>query len=117
MHEARRRMTLGFHLIAVLLLATSVTAEAQPARREWRVGWLSNGTPASDSDIRREFREQLGRLGYTEERNIHVEARDAEGSSDRLRALAAELVRLTVDVLIDARSGERADAGSEAARA
>jgi putative ABC transport system substrate-binding protein len=78
------------------ILATPLTAEAQPARRVYKVGILAaEATPAIQS-----FRQGLHDLGYVEGQNLVIEARYHAGNSDRLPALAAELVELKVDVIL-----------------
>ena len=85
-------------LLAVLsLLAAPRAAEAQPAGKVYRIGLLS---PTSQGFGIEAFREGLRALGYVEGHNIVVEQRSAEGRFDRLPALAAELVRLRVDVIV-----------------
>ena len=82
----------------VLLLCTPLAAEAQPPAKIPRIGFLS---PNSPSDYRLEaFRQGLRELGYVEGQNISIEARWAQGKYDRLFDLAAELVRLKVDVIV-----------------
>ena len=73
------------------------TAAAQPAAKVPRIGYLSAGT-ASTSLIE-VFRQQLHDLGYKNGQSVVIEARWAEGQVERLPALAAELVRLPVDVI------------------
>lgn len=82
------------------LLTAPLAAEAQQAERMYRIGLLSVGSPSGTVDARRAFREALGHLGYKEGRTLLIEERFAEGGSDRVRYLAAELVRLKVDVLV-----------------
>src|SRR5918911_4138420 len=65
-----------------------------------RVGWLSPGSAASDEHFLASFRDGLGELGWAEGRNIALEPRWAEGSFERLPDLAADLVRLGVDVIV-----------------
>ena len=89
------------------LLTAPLAAEAQPAGKVPRIGLLS---PASPSDAGRNpsdlavlfaaFREGLRELGYVEGQNIKIESRWAEGNYDRLPGLAADLVRLKVDVIV-----------------
>jgi putative ABC transport system substrate-binding protein len=69
---------------------------AQQATRMRRIGWLS---PASAADGLASLRAGLRELGYIEGQNISIEARSADGRSERLPQLAAELVRLPLDVL------------------
>ena len=86
------------------LVAAPLAAEAQPAGRPARVGFL---TPSSRSTLesgerrvnREAFTGRLRELGWTEGKNLVVESRYADGAYDRLQALALELVSLPVDVL------------------
>ena len=89
-------------IIVVVLLAVAVIAEAQQAKKIPRIGFLS-ATPASGIPDRIEaFQQGLGELGYLEGKNIYIEYRWAEGKIDRLSELAAELVRLNVNVIVAA---------------
>ena len=86
-------------LVAVVLLAVAVVADAQQAGKIYRVGRLSGGLSSSTFSLdalRRELRE----LGYVEGKTISFELRYAEEKPERLSALADELVRLKVDVII-----------------
>jgi putative tryptophan/tyrosine transport system substrate-binding protein len=76
------------------LLTAPLAVGAQPAGKVWRVGSLSTGV-STGSSIRRLLSEGLQALGYVEGSFI-LELRYAEGRVDRLPALAAELVQLTV---------------------
>src|SRR5215469_13940407 len=89
--------------VAVMLLVMAVIAEAQQPKKVPRIGYLSNADAATDSarggraeGIRLAMRE----LGYIEGQNIAIEYRYAEGKVDRAPELAAELVRLKVDVIV-----------------
>ena len=74
--------------------------QAQQPRKVPRIGYLSaNSLSASPARIEA-FRQGLRELGYVEGKNIIIEWRSAEGKLDRLPALAAELVRLKVDVIV-----------------
>ena len=75
-------------------------AEAQQSAKVPRIGYLSGATPYAQSDRIEAFRQGLRELGYVEGKNIVIEWRSAEGKLDRLPALAAELVRLKVDVIV-----------------
>ena len=88
-------------LIAVVLLAVGVIAEAQQPTKIPRIGYLTAGFPVG-SDRNEAFRQGLRELGYVEGKNIVIEYRYAEGKFDRLPTLAAELVRLKVDVIVTA---------------
>jgi putative ABC transport system substrate-binding protein len=88
-------------LIATLFLLSFAPVIAQQPGRIYRIGFLSGGFSGSDlgfTSIRRELRE----LGYIEGKNIAFERRYAEDRLDRSRALAEELVRLKVDVIVAA---------------
>jgi putative tryptophan/tyrosine transport system substrate-binding protein len=83
------------------LLMVSLAAGAQQAAHVYRIGRLSSGHPPAGPDPNLEaFRQGLRTLGYNEGQNLVIEYRYAEGHLDRLPALAAELVRLQVDVIV-----------------
>jgi putative ABC transport system substrate-binding protein len=88
-----------FWLLIAVLLITLSGAEAQQPGKVYRVGRLSGGLSRSTFSVdalRRELRE----LGYVEGKNISFELRSAEEKPERLAALADDLVRLKVDVII-----------------
>src|SRR6266545_1730245 len=87
-------------LFVVVLLAVAVVAEAQQAKKVPRIGVLIALSPAAISARIEAFRRGLKELGYIEGKNIVIEERSAEGKADRLPGLAAELVRLPVDVIV-----------------
>ena len=87
-------------IVAVVLLALGVTAEAQQPKKVPRIGYLTTLPTALDSNRRQEIRRALQELGYVEEQNISTLYRSAEGDTARLPGLAAELVKLKVDVLV-----------------
>jgi putative ABC transport system substrate-binding protein len=87
-------------LVAVVLLAVAVIAEAQQPTKIPRIGYLGLGT-GSENRLRADaFSQGLRQLGYAEGKNIVIEYRFAEGKLDRLSELTAELVRLKVDVIV-----------------
>lgn len=87
-------------LLAVVLLAVAVLAEAQQPKKVPRIGYLQ-APPFSVIAPRTEaFRQGLRDLGYIEGKSIVIEYRSAEGKFERAPALAAELVRLKVDVIV-----------------
>ena len=89
-------------LVAAVLLAVGAMAEAQQPTKIPLIGSLS-GSSRSTSLARHEaFRQGLRDLGYIEGKNIVIEPRWADGKFDRLPALAAELVRLKVDIIVTA---------------
>jgi putative ABC transport system substrate-binding protein len=93
--------------MAVWSLAAALPADAQPTTRIWRIGFLS--LVAQDLEQYQPwlaaFRDGLRQLGYVEGQNLVLEQRYAAGRIDRLPALADELARLKVDVLVTAPAG------------
>ena len=92
-------------LFAVVLLAVAFIAEAQQPKRVPRIGYLSAFDPATESARSEPIRRALHERGYIEGQNIAIEYRYAEGKVDRFSELAAELVRLKVDIILV--SGDR----------
>jgi putative ABC transport system substrate-binding protein len=83
-------------IVALLFVLAPLLAEAQAGGKVWRVGILATANPrVYDNSI-----SELRRLGYVDGQNLAVELRSADGKSERLPALAAELVRAGVDVII-----------------
>ena len=104
-------------LILSLLVVQLVAAATQPPQKVPRVGYLN---PGSSSDPHRQrrleaLRQGLRELGYVEGQNIAIESRWAEGKYDRYPALAADLVRVQVDVIV-AMGGGATKAAQEATR-
>src|SRR5215467_5910714 len=89
-----------FQIIA--FLGGVVIAQAQQPTKIPRVGYLAIVSPSVNADRIEAFRRGLRELGYVEGKNIVIEWRSARGESDRLAALAAELVGLKVDVMVTA---------------
>jgi putative ABC transport system substrate-binding protein len=87
-------------LVAVVLLAVAVIAEAQKPARISRIGFLIAASASFYSTRVEAFRQRLRDLGYVEGKNILIEYRYAEGKLERLPDLAAEVVRLRVDVIV-----------------
>src|SRR6266446_9393005 len=115
----RRLAAAGFAIAAVLLLLATPFAAvtAQPREKVPRVGYLNPGSPSDPLSQRRleAFRQGLRDLGYVEGQNIALELRWAEGKYDRYPALAADLVRSKVGVIV-AWSGQATKAAQEATR-
>jgi len=86
--------------LGAFLFAFSVSAQAQQPKKVPRLGYLSNGDPATESTRAEAIRLALRELGYIEGQNIATEYRYAEGKIDRFAELAAELVRLKVDIIV-----------------
>ena len=85
-----------------MLFALCASAEAQQPTKIPRIGYLAAASPSAVSARIEAFRQGLRELGYVEGKNIVIEWRSAEGKLDRLPALAAELVRLKVDIIVTA---------------
>ena len=106
-YPGMRFRTLAVVALFFVSLAASRTAEAQPAGKIWRIGFLSLGS----GDLEQykpwvtAFRDGLRELGYVEGQNVVIEQRYARGQVERLPELAAELVQLKVDILVTAPAG------------
>jgi len=87
-----------------LLLALSLPAGAQQQGKVPQVGCLDQGSRAARAHLWEAFRQGLRGLGYVEGQNITIKCRWAEGRTKRLPELAAELIRLEVDVIVTAGS-------------
>jgi ABC-type uncharacterized transport system substrate-binding protein len=98
----RRRFLLTWLVGA---LAAPLAAEARQAPRVSRIGALHPGVPAAASQLVAAFNQGLRERGYVEGQNIVVERRFAEARADRLSEIAAELVRLKLDVIVTASDG------------
>src|SRR5262245_14542586 len=92
---------IGFAVVLTLSLTLApIAAEAQAPAKIPRLGYLSPVSPEPPTPFLEAFRQGLRELGYIEGQNIAIEYRWAEGRPDRLSTLAAELVRLKVDVIV-----------------
>jgi len=90
--------------VAGVHLAIPHATTAQPVGKVPRIGWLGFNAPEAVPHQYAAFRQGLRDHGWVEGRNILIEYRSAGGRADRLPALAAELVRLDVDLLVTASS-------------
>jgi len=82
------------------LLATPLTAEAQQAGKVYRIGMLESTSLALNAANLAAFQQELRELGYVERQNYAIEYRSADGRPERFPDLAAELVRLKVDLIV-----------------
>jgi ABC-type uncharacterized transport system substrate-binding protein len=87
-------------LLSAMLFALCGSAAAQQPKKVFRIGYLTTQPTAIDSSRRREIRQVLRALGYVDGQNFSAEYRSAEGDTARLPALAAELVKLKVDLIV-----------------
>jgi len=99
-HEGRRNRKFIGLALGALLVAVYLPAEAQQAKKVFRLGYLSNTDPADESTRSESIRLALRELGYLDGQNIVIEYRYAEGKPDRYPELSAELVRLKVDIIV-----------------
>jgi putative ABC transport system substrate-binding protein len=86
--------------LCALLFALCLSVEAQQQKKIHRIGYLSSFDQASESARSEGMWLALRELGYIEGQNIVIEYRYAEGNRDRFAELAAELVRLKVDIIL-----------------
>jgi ABC-type uncharacterized transport system substrate-binding protein len=96
-----RRTIIGLIITCALgcLFVAPLAPEAQPPTHMYRIGYLLGGTREQEPFLEA-FLEAMRALGYVEGQNLVLEYRAAAGQYERLPALAAELVRLQVDVLL-----------------
>jgi putative ABC transport system substrate-binding protein len=80
--------------------AWPLAARAQQPGRVWRIGVLETTSMALNAANFEAFRQSLRELGYIEEQNLIIEYRSAEGRGERFTDLAAELLRLNIDVIV-----------------
>jgi putative ABC transport system substrate-binding protein len=103
-------------LVAVVLLALGITAEAQQPKKVPRIGYLLSGDPASESTRFAGIRLAVRERGYIEGQNIVIEYRYTEGKLARLPELAAELVGLKVDIIVVTGGGRWIEAAKNATK-
>ena len=89
-----------FCLLATAILISAAAAQAQQAGKIFRIGYLDGSTAAGSAVLVNAFRQELSKLGWIEGKNITIEYRFAEQRQDRLVQLAADLVRLKVDLIV-----------------
>lgn len=94
--STRRRLLIA---LGAGLLSAVRGAQAQQAHKVPQIGYVGNSTPALESALVEGFRQGLRERGYVDGRNIAIEYRWVEGKLDRVPGLAAELVRLKVDLV------------------
>src|SRR4030095_9451421 len=94
----KKRITLW--LLATLFLANVSLADAQQTGKVFRIGFLDSSTASGMAGLLEAFRQELSKLGWIEGKNIAIEYRFGEQQNERLPELAAELVRLKVDLIV-----------------
>ena len=86
--------------ISAMLFALCVSVQAQQPKKIPRIGLLISASTAATAPYIESFRQGLRELGYIEGKNIILEIRGGEAKYDRLPDIAAELVRLKVDIIV-----------------
>jgi len=94
-----RKKSFCLALCATLFTLCSPTGAQQPAKI-LRIGFLDSSTASGSTVLVESFRQELSKLGWTEGKNIAIEYRFAQQKRDRLPELAADLVRLKVDLIV-----------------
>jgi len=94
------RMRIFRCAFCAMLLAFCASVDAQPTGKIPRIGFLDNSNASSMAALLDPFRQELSKLGWVEGKNISIEYRFAEQKSARLSELAADLVRLKVDLIV-----------------
>src|SRR5262245_62577655 len=84
----------------VMLFALCVSVDAQQTGKVLRIGFLDPSTASGMAGLLEAFRQELSKLGWIEGKNVTIEYRFAEQKPERLPELAAELVRLKVDLIV-----------------
>ena len=114
-----RLRTIGLiSTLALGLSAAPLPVEAQQAGKVYRIGYLTfvSGDTCTSSSSCTEVRQGLRKLGYVEGQNLVIEYRSAKGKLERLPEVAAELVRLKVDVIVTSGSPRAIRAAKRATR-
>ncbi len=87
-------------VLAFIVVAAPLAAEAQQAAKNWRIGLLGPSSATASAHLVAAFLDGLHEHGYVDGRNVTIEYRWADGQADRLPALAKELVDANVDVIV-----------------
>jgi putative tryptophan/tyrosine transport system substrate-binding protein len=86
--------------LCAMLFALCSSVDAQQPGKIFRIGFLDNSTASGIAVLSEAFRQELNKLGWIEGKNITIELRFAEGKNERLPELAADLLRLKVDLIV-----------------
>jgi ABC-type uncharacterized transport system substrate-binding protein len=98
----KNRKWVGLFAIVVALTVCGAVAAAQQAGKILRIGFLDGSTASGSAVLAKAFRQELSNLGWVEGKNITIEYRFAEQKPERLPELAADLIRLKVDLIVAA---------------
>src|ERR1700754_1961800 len=94
------KLKFSFWLLTTVILITAPLTDAQQTNKVVRIGYLSNTDLTSESPTSDAIRVALRNLGYIEGQNLEIDYRYAEGKAGRYPEFAAELVRLSVDMIV-----------------
>src|SRR5213594_4118571 len=98
--KIQNRKWAGLFAIVVALTVCGARVEAQQTGKVFRIGFLDQSTASGSAVLVEAFRQELSKLGWIEGKNLTIEYRFAESKNERLPELAAELVRLKVDLIV-----------------
>ena len=90
----------GIVAIVVALAVCGARVDAQQTGKIFRIGFLDGSTAAGSAVLVKAFLHELSNLGWIEGKNLIIEYRFGEGKNDRIPELAADLVRLEVDLIV-----------------
>ena len=102
----QNRKWAGIFAVIVALTVCGGRAEAQQTGKIFHIGFLDGSTASGNAGLVEAFRQELNKLGWIEGKNITIEYRFAEQKPERLPELAADLVRLKVDLIVVTRRTE-----------
>jgi hypothetical protein len=94
------RKLVGIATLVIAFVMCGAVAMAQQTGKIFRIGYLDAGTASGSALLLEAFRQEMSKLGWIEGKNIIIEYRFAEQKSERLPELAADLVRLKVDLIV-----------------
>jgi putative tryptophan/tyrosine transport system substrate-binding protein len=94
------RKWVGIVAFAVAFALCGAVAHAQQTGKIFRIGFLDSSTASGSAILVEAFRQELNKLGWIEGKNMTIEYRFAEQKTERLPELAADLVRLKVDLIV-----------------
>ena len=98
--KIQNRKWVGIVAIGLTFALGGTVAKAQQTGKIFRIGFLDSSTASGMAGLVEAFRQELSKLGWVEGKNLAIEYRFAEGKNDRLPELAADLVRLKVDLIV-----------------
>src|SRR5438093_10373178 len=98
--KIQNRKWVGLFAIVFALTVWAARAEAQQTGKIFRIGYLDNSTASGSAVLLDAFRQELSKLGWIEGKNIAIEYRFAEQKLERMPELAADLVRLKVNLIV-----------------